>query len=442
MSRAVPQSGQGVLPKPEAPVEGSAGAGDDPAASLERVITRARDEERIIIVAPVGNDAPAIAALLDHEGLATKICNGVEQGACEIRRGAGALLLTEEALESEAVSHLFQVLQDQPRWSELPLIILTTGGEPRLVKLLDLVTVAAGAVSLLERPVSGRTLVRSVEVALRSRQRQYQVRDLIDQLATARGELQQYTKGLENAVADRTQRLNETIQELEGFSYSIAHDMRAPLRAMRGFANLLTEEYGAQLDSSGKDYLERIGTSAERLDALIRDVLNYTRVVRSDIPLSTVDTERLLQEIIESYPNLQDSTVTILLTKPLPPVEANPAALTQVFSNLLGNAVKFVPPGVAPRIKVWAEAAPAHGSKVRFWFEDNGIGIDPEFHDRIFKMFQRLHHTDSYEGTGIGLAIVRKAVERMGGAVGVEPAEGQGSRFWVELNAGLAGGRG
>jgi len=135
---------------------------------------------------------------------------------------------------------------------------------------------------------------------------------------------------------------------------------------------------------------------------------------------------------------LVDDTVTT----PLPRVQGNLAALTQIISNLLGNAVKFVEKGVKPEVRIWAEVlpgrsevgspAPASG-RVRLWFEDNGLGIAPEHHPRIFQMFQRLHHLDQFEGTGVGLAIVRKAVERMGGRAGVESAVGQGSRFWIEL---------
>ena len=412
---------------------------DNAALEENEPTSQVNTDERIVIIAPVGQDAAAMAALLDAEGFVTWACKGMEEGSREICAGAGVLLLTEEALESPQISNLLRVLKDQPRWSELPLVILTSGGKSRLTMLLDLVTTAAGTVILLERPLSGRTLVRSVEVALRSRQRQYQVRNLIRELAGAREDLQRHAARLEETVAERTCKLNETIHELEGFSYSIAHDMRAPLRAMRGYASLLNEEFGSRLNDVGKKYLERIGTSAERLDNLIQDVLNYTRVLRGDIPLTDVDAEKLLREIIESYPNLQRPDVTIELVSPLPLVRANPAALTQVFSNLLGNAVKFVALGVRPHVKVYARTAPENNSVVRFWFEDNGIGMDQESKGRIFQMFQRLNHSDAYEGTGIGLAIVRKAAERMGGKTGVESELGKGSRFWVELKGAANG---
>jgi signal transduction histidine kinase len=346
--------------------------------------------------------------------------------------------MTEESLEPPQASDIFELFKTQPSWSELPLIILTSGGESRLATLLDVVATAAGSVTLLERPLRARTLVRSVEVALHSRRRQYQVRDLIEELAKTQEKLRQHAATLEKTVAERTAELTATVQELEAFSYSIAHDMRAPLRAMLGYSNILAEEHSAKLDDTGKIYLERISTSADRLDQLIQDVLNYSRIVRGDVPLSPVNTEKLLREIIESYPNLHQPDVTIEIIKPLPQVQANPAALTQVFSNLLGNAIKFVQPDVPPRIKIRAEPGAQNNSMARFWFEDNGIGIDESSQQRIFQMFQRLNRAELYEGTGIGLAIVRKAVERMGGKTGVESDPGKGSRFWVELKTGSA----
>jgi PAS domain S-box-containing protein len=228
----------------------------------------------------------------------------------------------------------------------------------------------------------------------------------------------------------RAAKLRETISELEGFSYSISHDMRAPLRAMESFAKLLLEDCGNDVGDLGRDYIRRIVTSASRLDRLIQDVLQYSKVVKTELKLEPVAVQKLVEEIIESYPALQSATAQVTIVKPLPAVMANQAALTQCISNLLGNAVKFVAPGSVPQIRIWAEHREGW---IRLWFEDRGIGIEKEAHDRIFQMFQRLHRPDKYEGTGIGLAIVRKAVERMGGNVGVESEPGQGSRFWLEL---------
>lgn len=237
---------------------------------------------------------------------------------------------------------------------------------------------------------------------------------------------------LERAVRERTGQLQDSVAELESFSYSIAHDMRAPLRAMHGFGKILMQESAGHLDEDGKEYLRRIIVSAQRLDALIQDVLSYSRIARSELPLETVELDSFIRDILVSYPDFSGGKARIEVKDKLPSVLANGAALTQVVSNLLGNAVKFVPKDVFPQIEIGAET---EGSIVRLSFRDNGIGIDHESQARIFQMFQRLNRADLYEGTGIGLAIVRKAVERMGGSVYVESEPGKGSIFYVELKA-------
>jgi PAS domain S-box-containing protein len=239
---------------------------------------------------------------------------------------------------------------------------------------------------------------------------------------------------LERTVGERTEKLRETVEDLEAFSYSIAHDMRSPLRAMQGFAEMLRERLGPDMPPEVNDYTQRISTAAKRLDQLIQDVLNYSKMVRAELPLAPVDPESLIREIIESYPNLQSDGATIQIQPGISSVIANKAALTQVFSNILGNAIKFVAPGVRPQVAIWAEpsvldSAPA----IKLFFKDNGIGIRREHQDRLFDMFQRLNPRDHYEGTGIGLAIVRKAMQRMGGKIGVFSEPAKGSTFWVEL---------
>jgi PAS domain S-box-containing protein len=235
---------------------------------------------------------------------------------------------------------------------------------------------------------------------------------------------------LETLVRERTAKLQEMMAELQHVSYAITHDMRAPLRAMSTFAGIILDELKA-LPGTSPDLLDacrRIIASAGRLDQLIQDALNYTKAVLQELPLHSVDLSRLIPGLIESYPNLQSDKADITIQDPLPTVLGEESLLTQCFSNLLGNAVKFVPPGVRPKVQVHVRQTDgiAHIS-----VEDNGIGIPLDAQRRLFGMFERL--TSGYEGTGIGLAIVRKVVERMGGKTGVESNPGQGSKFWVEL---------
>ena len=248
-------------------------------------------------------------------------------------------------------------------------------------------------------------------------------------LRESQEQLAHHAQMLEHRVSERTAELQETISELESFSYSISHDMRAPLRAMQSFAQILAEEYGGQIGPEGKDYIRRIITASDRMDRLIQDVLIYSRVTRTELKLEPVILEKLLDGILESYPQFQAPTALVEIQRPLPVVMANEAALTQCLSNLLGNAVKFVSPGITPHVRIWAEV---RDGRARVLVRDNGIGIEQDAHEKIFHIFQQLDR--SYEGTGIGLSIVRKAAERMGGSVGVHSRLGRGSTFHLELN--------
>ena len=246
-------------------------------------------------------------------------------------------------------------------------------------------------------------------------------------LRDAHEQLANHAVQLEKLVQQRTARLNEMVGDLEAFSYSIVHDMRAPLRAMQGFAQFLVDECGPVSDKS-RDYVRRIRTAADRMDQLIQDGLNYSRIMRGHLPLAPVDVAALMRGILETYPAFQPPYAEIEIQGAIPPVNGNESALTQCISNLLGNAVKFVAPGVTPKVRAWAET---HNSRVRLFFEDNGIGIEKHAHERIFQIFQRLDSKS--EGTGIGLAIVKKAIERMRGTVGLKSEPGKGSTFWLEL---------
>jgi signal transduction histidine kinase len=203
------------------------------------------------------------------------------------------------------------------------------------------------------------------------------------------------------------------------------------MRAMRGYAELLLGAHASALDANGRSHLEKITAGARRLDSLIDDVLTYTRVIRSELTLEPVDVEALLREVVENYPAAQAHASAITIAGPMPPVVAHEASLTQCFSHLLANALKFTAPATRPQVRIYAED---EGAAVRIWIEDNGIGIAPHDQERIFNLFERITGPDQYGGTGLGLAVVRKAVERLKGRVGVESTPGRGSRFWVQLS--------
>jgi PAS domain S-box-containing protein len=252
--------------------------------------------------------------------------------------------------------------------------------------------------------------------------------------------LRELTATLEERVAQRTAALEESNSALAAFGYSVSHDLRAPLRTMQGFAKALLEDYSPALDEEGREYAMRIARGAERMDLLIQDLLAYSRLSLGDVALEPVQLDQVMTEALRLCESALKATGAGVTIPPnLPCVLGHKATLVQVFGNLFSNALKFVSPGVTPRLEVWAER---REDRMRVSVRDNGIGIDSAHHGRIFSVFERLHGSETYPGTGIGLAIVKKGIERVGGRVGLESDPGHGSTFWVELRERPAAGAG
>jgi PAS domain S-box-containing protein len=514
--------------------------------SLKQVINSAieKRDERVLVFAPTGRDAELTCGFLQNAGMAALVCRDMADLVRKIGESCGAIILAEETLGATSAQMFTELLSKQPSWSEIPLCIITSGGEAgsetlRRLTLFSLV----GNATILERPFRPGTLVNTMQVALRSRRRQYQVRDLLEErsalahrfrtmaeamphkifTATPAGdvdylnrqwreftglsveemknwgwtrfihpadlqenlrrwkssvetgdplELEQRFRGkddvyrwhlsraraikdehgrilmwvgsntdiddqkkaaetLEKMVSERTASLSETNKQLEAFTYTVSHDLRAPLRAQQGFANALLEEFGDVLGEAGRDYAERIHQAATRLQELVDDLLAYSRVSRAELPLVDVDLRKEVRLVHEDMTfEIQKAKAKVHVDEFFFSVRAHEVTLRTAITNLLANALKFTRPGVPPEIRVSAEE---RDKWIRLWVEDNGIGIAPEHQQQIFGVFHRLHKMGEYPGTGVGLAIVRKGVERLGGRVGVESEPGKGSRFWIEL---------
>jgi len=253
-------------------------------------------------------------------------------------------------------------------------------------------------------------------------------------LLLAQAEIEERKKA-EERVRELNQDLEARVRtrtaDLEAFSYTIAHDLRAPLRAIHRFSDLLLEDYAERLDDEGRDYLTRLAGGAARMDRLIADLLDFSRVARARSEPRPVNLDEIMEDVRDSLaPEILEKKAKLVVLNGIPHLRADKVLLTQVLRNLVGNAIKFVSAGTIPEVKVSAEARAPY---VRLLIQDNGIGISPEHHQRIFQLFERLHGTDAYPGTGVGLAIVKKAAERMNGRVGLESQIGRGSRFWVDV---------
>ena len=244
-------------------------------------------------------------------------------------------------------------------------------------------------------------------------------------------EVREYARSLEDRVAERTSELREINAGLEAFAYSVSHDLRIPLQAVFGFAGLLSEECSPDLDSRARSYAGRILSAAERMDRLIKDLLEFSRTGRFKAGLEPIAISGVVADAASQIEaSACSSSAEIRIDPTSLEVLGHGPSLIQAFVNLISNALKYVAPGVDPRVRIWAEE---HGDVVRTRVRDNGIGIPREARERIFEPFQRLEHSAHRPGSGIGLSIVRRVVASCGGAVGVESDPGRGSTFWVDL---------
>ena len=248
----------------------------------------------------------------------------------------------------------------------------------------------------------------------------------------ARAEVERLNAELEQRVANRTEQLEAANKELEAFSYSVAHDLRAPLRAIDGFSRLVVDGYGASLPDDARRYLDRVQQGARHMGELIDDLLTFSQLARQPLRRQQIDTRHLVEQVIAHLQPEHAAGTAAIRVAELPSVEADPALLRQVFANVLSNALKFTRSRAEPRIDVTHQA---DGGEVVFVVRDNGVGFDMRYVDKLFGVFQRLHRAEDYEGTGVGLAIVQRIIHRHGGRVWAEAEIDKGAAFYFTLGA-------
>lgn len=249
---------------------------------------------------------------------------------------------------------------------------------------------------------------------------------------TPRKEAEAKVALLNQELEQRLAAMTAINSELEAFNYSIAHDLRTPLRSMSGFAKALLEDESGNLSPLGLEYATRIARSANYMDNLLLDMLAYSRLAGADVVPEVFSLDEPVAELLALVDKeIRDRKVNVRIERPLGKVFAHLPTFKQILTNLISNSIKFIADD-PPEIRIFTTQSTGF---VRLWIQDNGIGIAPEHHEKIFGLFQRLHDNQTYPGTGIGLALVRKGAERMGGRVGVESDVGKGSRFWVDLPA-------
>lgn len=246
-------------------------------------------------------------------------------------------------------------------------------------------------------------------------------------------EVENLNTELEKRVKQRTAQLEATNKELEAFAYSVSHDLRAPLRAMDGYARILLAEADEELSEMAGRYLKRIRHNAQQMDRLIQDLLSFSRLNRQELRKQNVQPEYLIAEVLEDLEPEREARAIDIAISDLPPVQADPALLRAVFSNLLSNALKYTRTRERVHIEVGAMKQDNHNGSPVFYVRDNGIGFDMKYVDKLFGVFQRLHKAEEYEGTGVGLATVQRIVRRHGGRVWAEGEEDKGATIYFTL---------
>ena len=373
--------------------------------------------ERILILAPFGRDGQMLKNELLKGEIEAEVCPSFERFCESINEGAGAILIGDEALGQRQVAELSRILKRQPEWSDLSLLVMTSGGQATLAseRRLQLLAPIEGPTTLLERPLRRATLLSTVRAALRSRRRQYLICELLE-----RG--RQNAEAIEAANA-ALRRSNESLGE---FAYVVSHDLQEPLRTVFSYMQLLSRRYRGRLDAEADTFIEFATDAAHRMTQLIRDLLDYAQVTqRGGDNEAEADCNRVLGVVTENLRVSIEESGARLTFQDLPWVAADFRQVAQLFQNLIGNAIKYRKELEAPLISV--RSSPQDG----FWlFEvaDNGIGFEQEYAEQIFGVFKRLHR-DNKKGTGIGLAICKRIVEHYGGRIWAVSSPRNGAVF-------------
>jgi signal transduction histidine kinase len=368
------------------------------------------------------------ASLLQRAGLAFQPCPDFDTLTAQAVREFGALLIEEECLTARRIEKLNGFLDEQPAWSDLPVLLLVKRvarselGKPWALRIHKPI--------VIERPIISAALVSVLQMAIRARQRQYEVRDLIASLREANQSLEQRVNERTAQLARTMEELTRSNNELERFASIASHDLQEPLRMVKGFVDLLAERYTDALDDKAKEYIGFAVDGASRMSILINDLLTFSRAGGQELVLAPTRLEALLDTVLINMKVALGESGAVITHDPLPTVTVGAGQITQVIQNLISNAIKFRTPDRPCRIHV---SAKEDGNDWVFSIRDNGIGIDPQFKDKIFVIFERLHGRDEYAGTGIGLAICKKIVERHGGRIWIESEPGKGTTFFFTI---------
>lgn len=259
----------------------------------------------------------------------------------------------------------------------------------------------------------------------------------IETLHQSNREIRKLNESLERRVLERTSQLEAANKELDSFSYSVSHDLRAPLRAIDGFSRILLEDFGASLPADGQAYLQKVRDNTLQMATLIDDLLAFARLGRHPLDKHVIDPNRIVRRCLEEMAQDREGREVEIVLGELPACHADPALLKQVWTNLLSNAIKYTRKHATARIEIAAitkSTAVPHGVETTYFVKDDGAGFDMKYVDKLFGVFQRLHRATDYEGTGVGLAIVQRIIQRHGGLIWAEAIPDQGATFYFTVD--------
>ncbi len=398
----------------------------------------------ILIVDDIRANIVALKKILELHNLDVDTAESGDEALKKILKKEYYLIIMDVQMPVMDGFEVAEILAGSKRTKDIPVIFLSAVNKQ---KKFIFKGYEAGGVDYITKPVDSDLLILKVKTFLKIYHQQNElklVRDLLSKEIEIRKEAQ---NNLEDKVAERTKQLvlkNEELElrnhELQQFSWVVSHDLKEPIRKIEMFVRKIEERYLIKNDTS-IDYVARTIRSVKRMQDLITDLLEYSRLSSKVVPEKT-DLNNVVEEVVTDFDYLIEQKNATIQINPLPVITAIPSQLRQVFQNLIGNSLKFSKPDVAPLIQISAERIESKefdsplsekGNFIRIIVKDNGIGFDEIYLDRIFMIFQSLHDRQTYQGTGIGLAITKKIIDRHNGIITAKSTEGVGAIFIIIL---------
>jgi signal transduction histidine kinase len=352
-----------------------------------------------------------------------------EEGLARAKSEHPDLILSDIVMPVKDGYQLCRELKEDPQTSTIPIILLTAKGS-----LSDKIEgLEQGADDYLTKPFSQEELRVRVVSLLQKRRLQKEISDRNQRLEEQTQVLAQKNAEIEAArrvLEAKAEALARSNVDLSAFSYSVSHDLQAPLRAIEGFAGILVEEHAGRMDPDGLQYLDVIRRNIKQMNQLIEDLLNFSRLGQQNLTAQAVDMDGLARSVVDELKFAMPHRTPHVTVHSLAPALGDRALLYQVWLNLISNAVKYTRPRSIPLIEVGGNQ---EGNHNRYYVKDNGVGFDMRFADQLFKVFQRLHSAKEFEGTGVGLALVERLIHRHGGRVWAEGKLNEGATFYFTL---------